>query len=251
MTDTVNKEIEMHQLIEGEESLKEKTITNSEAHRILKSDKGMEFEEVIQEMRRQGRVLPDPEITYESIVKDNWGNGKPVWTRSQIRMISTDEYFELEELRELGPSGAAGTEGRIYEDTDEPVTSYQFDGEGIHSIPFQNRVQVNPLQVQDTPQNQAKWEAQRKSYLKAQNKTDAYLNLLRKGKTKPEPLKHQSQVERVLQGERPLGPKEDLPIATFTIDGVQYTDDGKPVPEVAMPRKDDRIGTIKIDGIEI
>ena len=37
MTDTISKEVEMHELIDNEASLKEKTITNSEAQRILRS----------------------------------------------------------------------------------------------------------------------------------------------------------------------------------------------------------------------
>lgn len=92
-TGVVAKELEMHQLIEGAESLKEKTITQSEASRIMQSGRGMEFKEVISEMKRQGRVVADPPPpTYDEIVKVNWNSGKRVWRQSEIQQLTHDEW---------------------------------------------------------------------------------------------------------------------------------------------------------------
>ena len=250
MTDTVSKEVEMHQLIDNEASLKEKTITNSEARRILRSDRGMEFEKVIKTMRAQGRVTPDPEVTYDSIVKDNRGNGKRIWKRSEIRVLSQGEFMELEGLGELGMSGSAVKEGRIFEDNSEPLLSYKM-GNSENSIPL-GSIGVANRTVMDTEENRGIWLSQRNSYLASKAKNDSTLEILREGNPKPEYAnKSQSQVEKVLQGERPYIKESEPPIGVMRVNGVQYLPNGQPIPEVTRPEQSDRIGTVKIKGVEI
>ena len=179
MTNTTDKELVMHQLIESEASLKEKTITKSQARRIIRSDRGNEFLEVIKEMRAQGRIVDDPEVTYESIVKENWGNGKRVWKQSEIQVLTLDEWNELNAMGEFGINGTARKEGRIFEDIDgSSLLSYKIGSWG-NSIPLDRMRVVNQI-VRDTEENRAIWKSQREMYNAAKRKNDITLNLLRK-----------------------------------------------------------------------
>ena len=178
--DVVTKELELHRLIEGEESLKEKTITKSEASRIMQSGRGGEFKEVISEMKRQGRVVADPPPpTFDEIVKENWGNGNRVWKQSEIQQLTSEEHGELVRMGEFGMNGSARKEGRIFMDIDgSDLLSYQI-GTGENSIPLDSKGVVNN-QVQDTEKNRVIWQSQRDTYLKAKKKNDSTLEILRK-----------------------------------------------------------------------
>ena len=176
--DIVDRELKMHQLLEGEESLKDKTITNSEASRMLRSGRGTEFREVIKEMKRQGRVVADPPPpTYDEVVKAN--SGKRVWKRSEIQQLTLDEWRELRQMGELGMNSNASNEGRIFEDIDGgDLLSYTV-GNSENSIPLDSKGVVNKV-VQDTKENRDTWWSQRHAYEAVKKKNDATLNLLRK-----------------------------------------------------------------------
>ena len=176
--DIVGQELKMHQLLEGEESLKDKTITTSEASRIMRSGRGMEFKKVIEEMKRQGRVVADPPPpTYDEVVKAN--SGKRVWKRSEIQQLTLDEWRELRQMGELGMNSNASNEGRIFEDIDgSDLLSYQI-GNSENSIPLDLKGVVNKV-VRDTKENLDTWWSQRHAYEAVKKKNDATLDLLRK-----------------------------------------------------------------------
>ena len=178
--DVVSKELQLHAYLEGEASLKEKTITESEARRIMKSDKVTEFKDVIKEMKRQGRVVADPPPpTYDDVVKEHWNSGKRVWKQSEIQVLSLGERNELKQLGEFGMNGAARKEGRIYEDIDgSDLLSYKImDSE--NAIPIQEMGVTSKL-LRDTEENRIKWNSQRDWYNKTKKKNDHTLDLLRK-----------------------------------------------------------------------
>lgn len=175
----VTKELEMHQLIEGEESLKEKTLTQSEASRIMRSGRGHEFKEVISEMKRQGRIVADPPPpTYDELVKAS-GIGKHVWRQSEIQQLTPEEWGELSQMGEFGMNGSARKEGRIFMDIDgSSLLSYQI-GRGENSIPLDSKGVAN-YQVRDTEKNRAIWQKQRDAYNVAKKRNDSALELIRK-----------------------------------------------------------------------
>ena len=178
--DVVGKELELHAYLEGEQSLKEKTITKSDASRIMQSGRGTEFKDVIAEMKRQGRVVADPPPpTYDDVVKEHWNSGKRVWKRSEIRVLSLGERDEFKQLGELGMNGDAGKEGRIYEDIDgNDLLSYKImDSE--NAIPIQEMGVINKL-LRDTEENRIKWNSQRDWYNKTKKRNTGTLDLLRK-----------------------------------------------------------------------
>ena len=178
--DVVSRELQLHAYLEGEQSLKEKTITKSDATRIMRSDRGTEFKDVIAEMKRQGRVVADPPPpTYDDVVKEHWNSGKRVWKQSEIQQLTIEEWNELRQMGELGMNGEAGKEGRIYPDIDgSSLYSYKFmDSE--NSIPLDSKGVVNKV-VEDTKKNRDTWWSQRHAYEAAKKKNDGTLDLLRK-----------------------------------------------------------------------
>ncbi|TFB08630.1 hypothetical protein E3V36_07585 [Candidatus Marinimicrobia bacterium MT.SAG.2] len=178
--DVVGKELELHAHLEGEQSLKEKTITKSEASRIMQSGRGTEFKEVIAEMKRQGRVVADPPPpTYDDVVKQHWNSGKRVWKRSEIQQLTLDEWRELRQMGELGMNSNASNEGRIFEDiAGGDLLSYTV-GNSENSIPLDSKGVVNKM-VEDTKKNRDIWWSQRHAYEAVKKKNDATLDLLRK-----------------------------------------------------------------------